>query len=105
MNSRAEAVAAPVREQRTVRQYFLVHVVLVHNKDGTKGEVLELPSRWDKAGFQRSTGKYSIAVRKDIRSTRPLMCTFPLARRISMVPNGEAKRTQQPSRLQIVDPQ
>jgi len=34
-------------------QYFLGHVVLVHKKDGSKiGGVLELPSGWDKAGFE-----------------------------------------------------
>src|SRR5579859_1821174 len=34
-------------------QYFLGHVVLVHKKDGNKtGGVLELPSGWEKAGFE-----------------------------------------------------
>jgi len=34
-------------------QYFLGHVVLVHKKDGSKiGGVLELPSGWEKAGFE-----------------------------------------------------
>jgi len=34
-------------------QYFLGHVVLVHKKDGSKiGGVLELPSAWEKAGFE-----------------------------------------------------
>jgi putative aminopeptidase FrvX len=34
-------------------QYFLGHVVLVHKKDGTRtGGVLELPSGWEKAGFE-----------------------------------------------------
>jgi putative aminopeptidase len=34
-------------------QYFLGHVVLVHQKDGTSvGGVLELPAGWDKAGFE-----------------------------------------------------
>ena len=34
-------------------QYFLGHAVLVHKKDGTKiGGVLELPSGWDKPGFE-----------------------------------------------------
>ncbi|HET7108888.1 MAG TPA: M20/M25/M40 family metallo-hydrolase [Candidatus Acidoferrum sp.] len=34
-------------------QYFLGHVVLVHKKDGNKiGGLLELPSGWDKAGFE-----------------------------------------------------
>lgn len=34
-------------------QYFLGHVVLVHKKDGSKiGGVLELPSGWDKPGFE-----------------------------------------------------
>src|SRR6516162_2787308 len=35
------------------QQYFLGHVVLVHKKDGNKvGGVLELPSGWDKPGFE-----------------------------------------------------
>lgn len=34
-------------------QYFLGHAVLVHKKDGTKvGGVLELPSGWEKPGFE-----------------------------------------------------
>lgn len=34
-------------------QYFLGHVVLVHKKDGSEiGGVLELPSGWDKPGFE-----------------------------------------------------
>jgi putative aminopeptidase FrvX len=34
-------------------QYFLGHVVLVHKKDGSRtGAVLELPSGWEKAGFE-----------------------------------------------------
>ncbi|HWY07280.1 MAG TPA: M20/M25/M40 family metallo-hydrolase [Candidatus Acidoferrales bacterium] len=34
-------------------QYFLGHVVLVHKKDGSGiGGVLELPSGWEKAGFE-----------------------------------------------------
>jgi putative aminopeptidase FrvX len=34
-------------------QYFLGHVVLVHKKDGSRiGGVLELPSGWEKAGFE-----------------------------------------------------
>ena len=34
-------------------QYFLGHVVLVHKKDGSKvGGVLELPSGWEKPGFE-----------------------------------------------------
>jgi len=34
-------------------QYFLGHAVLVHKKDGSKvGGVLELPSGWEKAGFE-----------------------------------------------------
>ena len=34
-------------------QYFLGHVVLVHKKDGSWiGGVLELPSGWEKAGFE-----------------------------------------------------
>jgi putative aminopeptidase len=34
-------------------QYFLGHVVLIHKKDGSKiGGVLELPSGWEKAGFE-----------------------------------------------------
>lgn len=34
-------------------QYFLGHAVLVHKKDGTKvGGLLELPSGWDKPGFE-----------------------------------------------------
>ena len=34
-------------------QYFLGHVVQVHKKDGNKtGGVLELPSGWEKAGFE-----------------------------------------------------
>ena len=34
-------------------QYFLGHVVLVHEKDGSKiGGVLELPSGWEKPGFE-----------------------------------------------------
>ncbi len=34
-------------------QYFLGHTVLVHKKDGSRtGGVLELPSGWEKAGFE-----------------------------------------------------
>jgi putative aminopeptidase FrvX len=34
-------------------QYFLGHVVLVHKRDGTSvGGVLELPTGWDKPGFE-----------------------------------------------------
>lgn len=34
-------------------QYFLGHVALVHKQDGTSvGGVMELPSGWDKAGFE-----------------------------------------------------
>ena len=34
-------------------QYFLGHVVLVHKRDGSRiGGVLELPSGWEKAGFE-----------------------------------------------------
>jgi len=34
-------------------QYFLGHVVLVHKKEGNRtGGVLELPSGWEKAGFE-----------------------------------------------------
>ena len=34
-------------------QYFLGHAVLVHKKDGSRiGGVLELPSGWEKAGFE-----------------------------------------------------
>ena len=34
-------------------QYFLGHVVLVHKKDGSRtGGVLELPSGWEKPGFE-----------------------------------------------------
>jgi putative aminopeptidase FrvX len=42
-------------------QYFLGHVVLVHKKDGNKvGGVLELPSGWDKAGFEWPSGPRSM---------------------------------------------
>ena len=43
------------------QQYFLGHVVLVHKKDGNKvGGVLELPSGWDKAGFEWPSGPRSM---------------------------------------------
>jgi putative aminopeptidase FrvX len=42
-------------------QYFLGHVVLVHKKDGNKvGGVLELPSGWDKPGFEWPSGPRSM---------------------------------------------
>jgi len=42
-------------------QYFLGHVVLVHKKDGSKtGGVLELPSGWDKTGFEWPSGSRSM---------------------------------------------
>jgi putative aminopeptidase len=42
-------------------QYFLGHVVLVHEKDGKKvGGVLELPSGWDKPGFEWPSGPRSM---------------------------------------------
>ncbi|HWY06840.1 MAG TPA: M20/M25/M40 family metallo-hydrolase [Candidatus Acidoferrales bacterium] len=42
-------------------QYFLGHVVLVHKKDGSKiGGVLELPSGWEKAGFEWPTSSRSM---------------------------------------------
>jgi putative aminopeptidase FrvX len=38
-------------------QYFLGHVVLVHKKDGTRvAGVLELPTGWDKKGFEWPSG-------------------------------------------------
>jgi len=38
-------------------QYFLGHVVLVHEKDGSHvGGVLELPEGWDKPGFEWPSG-------------------------------------------------
>jgi putative aminopeptidase FrvX len=41
-------------------QYFLGHVVLVHTKDGSQiGGVLELPTGWDKAGFEWPNGRSS----------------------------------------------
>jgi putative aminopeptidase FrvX len=43
------------------QQYFLGHVVLVHKKDGSKvGGALELPSGWDKTGFEWPTGPRSM---------------------------------------------
>jgi putative aminopeptidase FrvX len=43
------------------QQYFLGHVVLVHKKDRSKvGGVLELPSGWDKPGFEWSSGPRSM---------------------------------------------
>jgi putative aminopeptidase FrvX len=43
------------------QQYFLGHVVLVHKKDrGTVGGVLELPSGWDKPGFEWPSGPRSM---------------------------------------------
>jgi putative aminopeptidase FrvX len=42
-------------------QYFLGHVVLVHEKDGTHvGGVLELPEGWDKPGFEWPSGARSM---------------------------------------------
>ena len=50
---------------RTVRQYFLGRVVLVHKKDGSKvGGVLELLSGWDKAGFEWPTEPRSMENRR-----------------------------------------
>jgi putative aminopeptidase len=37
-------------------QYFLGHVALVHTKNGAVGAVLELPSGWEKAGYEWPTG-------------------------------------------------
>jgi putative aminopeptidase FrvX len=43
------------------QQYFLGHVVLVHKKDRSKvGGVLELPSGWDKPGFEWPSGPRSM---------------------------------------------
>ena len=43
------------------QQYFLGHVVLVHKKDrSTVGGVLELPSGWDKPGFEWPSGPRSM---------------------------------------------
>jgi putative aminopeptidase FrvX len=43
------------------QQYFLGHVVLVHKKDGNNvGGVLELPSGWDKLGFEWPSGPRSM---------------------------------------------
>jgi putative aminopeptidase len=42
-------------------QYFLGHVVLVHKKDGSHvGAVLELPTGWDKSGFEWPSGPRSM---------------------------------------------
>jgi putative aminopeptidase FrvX len=42
-------------------QYFLGHVVLVHKKDGSHvGGVLELPTGWDKPGFEWPSGPRSM---------------------------------------------
>ena len=41
-------------------QYFLGHVVLVHAKKGPVGGVLELPSGWDKPGFEWPSGPRSM---------------------------------------------
>lgn len=42
-------------------QYFQGHVVLVHKKDGSQvGGVLELPTGWDKPGFEWPSGTGSI---------------------------------------------
>src|SRR5215469_9469793 len=42
-------------------EYFLGHAVLVHKKDGNSGGgVLELPSGWDKAGFEWPSGPRSM---------------------------------------------
>jgi putative aminopeptidase len=42
-------------------QYFLGHVVLVHKKDGSPvGGVLELPTGWDKPGFEWPSGPRSM---------------------------------------------
>jgi putative aminopeptidase FrvX len=41
-------------------QYFLGHVVLVHAKKGPAGGVLELPSGWDKPGFEWPSGPRSM---------------------------------------------
>jgi putative aminopeptidase len=42
-------------------QYFLGHVVLVHKKDGNHtGGVLELPTGWDKPGFEWPSGPRSM---------------------------------------------
>jgi putative aminopeptidase FrvX len=37
-------------------QYFLGHVALIHAKNGDVGGVLELPSGWEKAGFEWPSG-------------------------------------------------
>ena len=41
-------------------QYFLGHVVLVHSAKGPVGGVLELPSGWDKPGFEWPSGPRSM---------------------------------------------
>src|SRR4029077_19139227 len=41
-------------------QYFLGHVVLVHTAKGPVGGVLELPSGWDKPGFEWPSGPRSM---------------------------------------------
>jgi len=42
-------------------QYFLGHAVLVHKKDGNQvGGVLELPTGWEKAGFEWPTSSRSM---------------------------------------------
>jgi putative aminopeptidase FrvX len=42
-------------------EYYLGHVVLVHNSDGTSmGGVLELPTGWDQAGFEWPHGPRSM---------------------------------------------
>jgi putative aminopeptidase len=42
-------------------QYFLGHVALIHKKDGSKtGGVMELPTGWDKAGFEWPSGPRSM---------------------------------------------
>jgi putative aminopeptidase len=41
-------------------QYFLGHAVLVHSKKGLVGGVLELPTGWDKPGFEWPSGPRSM---------------------------------------------